>query len=71
MKRLIWAILLVSAYLWSTATGRDQFVLDQGKRLYHALSAWFDDAELDFQVQVVDQTPATPVKQKKRSRLWD
>lgn len=68
MKRLILAALLVSAYIWSTATGRDQFVLDQGKRLYHALSAWFDDAELDFQI---DKAPPAPVHKKKRPRRWD
>ncbi len=68
MKRLIWAVLLVSAYIWSTATGRDQFVYDQGKRLYHVLSAWFDDAEIDFQIEKV--TPAV-VKKKKRARRWD
>lgn len=68
MKRLIWAALLVCAYIWSTATGRDQFLLDQGKRLYQALTVWFDDAELDFHV---DKTPVTPQVKKKRSRRWD
>lgn len=62
------AALLVCAYVWSTATGRDQFVLDQGKRLYQALSAWFDDAELDFQM---DKAPVIPVSKKKRPRRWD
>lgn len=69
MKRIIWAALLISAYIWSTATGRDQFVFDQGKRLYHALSAWFDDAEIDFQVDKAS-SPA-PIKKKKRPRRWD
>ncbi len=68
MKRLILAALLVCAYIWSTATGRDQFVLDQGKRLYQALTAWFDDAELDFQI---DKPPPVPVTKKKRPRRWD
>ncbi len=68
MKRIIWSALLISAYVWSTATGRDQFVYDQGKRLYHLLSAWFDDAEIDFQVE---KAPSTTVQKKKRSRRWD
>lgn len=69
MKRIIWSILLVSAYVWSTATGRDQFVFTQGKRIYQAFTTWFQDAEIDFHVETPPEE-LVPQK-KKRPRRWD
>lgn len=66
MKRLFWSFLILGSYIWSVSTGRDQFVLEQGKRVVHMVMAWFSDAEVDFQVQ---QHTAPP--KKKKSRRWD
>ncbi len=64
MRKLLWAILFFSAYVWVMTSGHQQMVLEQGKALYHSFMAWFDDAEIDYQIQ-------KPQKSKKRSRRWD
>jgi dUTPase len=66
MKRLFWSLLILGTYIWSVSTGRDQFVLNQGKRVVQMVIAWFSDAEVDFQVQ----HNTTPLK-KKKARRWD
>ena len=72
MKRVFWAIFILSAYLWSVSTGRDQFMLDQGKKLYQTLVVWFEDAEVDFQIQKTTPShSSSEKKQSKRSRRWD
>jgi hypothetical protein len=70
MRRVFWVLVLLGAYVWSITTGRDQFVWDQGKRIYQFVAAWLDDAEVDFQVQ--KPTSSAPANdKKKRSRRWD
>jgi hypothetical protein len=64
MRKLFWMIIFFGAYVWVMTSGNDRFVLEQGKNLYQALVAWFDDAEVDFQVQQKS-------KSKKKSRRWD
>ena len=73
MRRIFWAIFMLSAYVWSVSTGRDQFMLDQGKKLYRTVSLWFEEAEVDFQMQkaIPSARPVAEKKQSKRSRRWD
>jgi hypothetical protein len=64
MRKLLWLILLFTAYVWVMTSGRDRMVLEQGKAVYNALVAWLDDAEIDYQVK-------KEKKPKKRARRWD
>ena len=66
MKKILWVAILLGAYIWVVSTGHEQFVLDQSKAIYHAVYEWFNDAEVDFQVQ----QKTIPAK-KKRPRRWD
>ena len=63
MSRLFWIIFLFAAYIWMVSSGREEFVLDQGKAIYRYFVSWFDDAEVDFQVKKSEHT--------KKSRRWD
>lgn len=56
-------ILLLGGYVWLVTSGHDDFVYEQGKAVYKAVVAWFEDAEVDFQLR--------KEKIKKRSRRWD
>lgn len=66
MRKLFWMIVLFGAYIWVMTSGHDGFVIEQGKMVYNALVAWFDDAEVDFQVNQKGKQ-----KEKKRPRRWD
>ena len=66
MKRIILVLLLLCAYIWSASTGRDHFMISQGKKVYEMVMAWMEDAEVDFQIK---QDP--PPSPKKKSRRWD
>lgn len=66
MKKIFWMIVLVAAYIWVVTTGREQYVLDQSKRVYQAVVQWFDDADVDLQIP----KNSTPIK-KKHHRRWD
>jgi hypothetical protein len=57
-------VILFAVYVWVMTSGHDRMVLDQGKTIYNALVAWFDDAEVDFQMKKME-------KSKKRHRRWD
>jgi len=48
-------------------SGHDRMIIDQGKNIYTALVAWFDDADVDFQVKPSKKNS----KSKKKSRRWD
>lgn len=65
MRRLLWMILLLGAYLWAMTSGHDQMIIDQGKTIYNAVVAWLDDAEIDFQTKQKKTAP------KKKTRRWD
>jgi hypothetical protein len=64
MRKILWTILLVAAYVWIIGTGREDFVLEQGKALYKALSAWLEDATIETHLK-------SEKSSKKRSRRWD
>jgi hypothetical protein len=64
MRRLFWMVICFSVYVWVITSGKEQFVLDQGRLVFKAVAAWFSDAEVDFQLK-----PAKLAK--KRSRRWD
>ncbi|MBF8263226.1 MAG: hypothetical protein HW387_891 [Parachlamydiales bacterium] len=66
MRKTFWVIVLLFVYIWVVSTGHEQFVLDQSHRLYQTFAAWFDDADVDLQIQ----RKAAPVI-KKRPRRWD
>jgi hypothetical protein len=51
-------------YVWSITSGHDRMIVEQGKVVFQALVAWFDDAEVDFQLK-------ENKKSKKKSRRWD
>jgi hypothetical protein len=57
-------IVLFGAYVWVMTSGHERFVFNQIKAVFNGLVAWFDDAEVDFQVK-------QEKKAKKRSRRWD
>jgi hypothetical protein len=65
MKKIFWIILLVFGYVWVVTTGHQEFILGQGRHLYEIISEWFDDADVDFQVQ------SKPEITKKKARRWD
>lgn len=67
MRKVFWALLLLTSYVWVVTTGHEQWVLDQGKRLFNLVSAWLNDAEVDFQVP----QPSAESAKKKRLRRWD
>ena len=64
MSKVLWMILFFGVYVWLMTSGNDRLVIDQVKVVYKACVAWFDDAELDFQLKEKE-------KNKKRSRRWD
>ena len=66
MKKIFWIIVLLCSYIWVVTTGHEQFVLDQSKRLYQSVLMWFNDAEVDLQIQ-----QKSPIVPKKHSRRWD
>ncbi|MBX9744468.1 MAG: hypothetical protein K2X08_04585 [Chlamydiales bacterium] len=63
MSRLFWIIFLFAAYIWTVSSGREEFVLDQGKAICRYLVSWFDDAEVDFQMKKSEN--------KKKPKRWD
>jgi len=65
MRKLFWMIMLFSAYLWVSSSGKQQFFLDQGRAVCGFVASWFNEAEVDFQVKKETKP------QKKRSRRWD
>jgi hypothetical protein len=56
-------VICLGAYLWVLTSGKDQFILDQGKVLYQSAVKWLDGADADFQLK--------DIKSKKKSRRWD
>jgi hypothetical protein len=67
VRKTFWIVLLLCTYIWVITSGHEQFFLDQSKRLYQTVTTWFDDAEVDFQVQ--QQKPL--IVKKKKPRRWD
>lgn len=65
MRRLLWTVLFFCLYVWVMTSGHDKMLLEKGKALYEELIAWFDDAEVDFQIKQ-DHS-----KSKKKQRRWD
>lgn len=63
MRRLLWMMLLFGLYVWVMGSGHEQMILQYAKSICKSAIAWFDDAEVNFQVQ--------KPKVKKRSRRWD
>jgi hypothetical protein len=57
-------VLFFSAYIWVMTSGHEDLLFQQAKSFYKAIVAWFDDADVDFQVKKETKT-------KKRSRRWD
>jgi hypothetical protein len=65
MRKLLWMIVLFGIYVWIMTSGHEQMFFDRAKNFYAALVSWFDDAEVDFQVQEKKPT------KRPRSRRWD
>lgn len=63
MRTLLWLVLLVGGYMWLVTSGNDQAFISQGKKVYHTMVGWFDDAEIDFHFKKQSS--------KKKSRRWD
>ncbi len=63
MRKILWMIMLIGGYIWLVTSGHDEFFLEQGKSVYKAVVAWFDDAQVDFQLKKDTA--------KKKSRRWD
>jgi hypothetical protein len=64
MRKLLWMIIFFGVYVWVMTSGHDRQILEYGKSIFNSMVAWFDDAEVDFQVKQKE-------KAKKRSRRWD
>lgn len=64
MRKLLWVIFFFVVYVWVMTSGRDHLIWEQGKTIYNAFVAWFDDAEIDYQIKKKQNV-------KKRSRRWD
>ena len=64
MRKILWMILLFSAYVWVITSGHEGVFLEKGKAIYQAFLGWFDDAELNFHLK-------PDKKSKKHSRRWN
>ena len=71
MRKLFWMMFLFAAYIWIVSSGREQFLLDQGRAVYQVIASWFDEADVDFQVKKSSQKNAPQKAPKKKSRRWD
>lgn len=63
MSKLLWILLFIGAYFWLSATGRSEWVIENGKALYKEIASWFDNAMADLQIK--------KAKPKKHPRRWD
>lgn len=54
---------LLGAYFWILTSGKDHFIVNQGKALVQYVVEWLDGADADFQLK--------NEKSKKKSRRWD
>lgn len=68
MRKLFWIVVLIGGYFWVMTSGRDGFVLEQGKAIYNMIVHWFDGAEVDFNL---NQEKTQSGSNKKRARRWD
>ena len=66
MRKIFWTLALLTTYIWVVTGGHEQWIVEKSRKLYHYVASWFNDAEVDFQVQ---QT-SVEIK-KKRHRRWD
>jgi hypothetical protein len=57
-------IVLLGVYVWLVTSGNDGIVLETGKSIYNSVVHWFDDAEIDYQLN-------TQKTNKRRPRRWD
>lgn len=51
MRKILWAVLFFAAYIYVTTSNQESYFLEKGKAVYEYLSAWFEDAELDFHLK--------------------
>lgn len=63
MRRIFWMLTLLGAYFWILTSGKDHFIVNQGKALVQYVVEWLDGADADFQLK--------NEKSKKKSRRWD
>ncbi|MDE3045786.1 MAG: hypothetical protein KGJ02_03985 [Verrucomicrobiota bacterium] len=63
MRRLFWMIFLLGTYFWILTSGREQWLVNNGKALYQTAMEWLEDADADFQLKKLHE--------KKKSRRWD
>ena len=50
MRTLLWMVVLICGYVWVISSGHDEFLFKQVKMVYEAILTWFEDAEIDFQL---------------------
>ena len=50
MRKILWMIVLLGVYIWLVTSGNDRIVLETGKSIYQSVVNWFDDAEIDYQL---------------------
>lgn len=65
MRKLLWAVFLFGAYIWAIQSGHDQTIIHYGKQVYESLTAWLEDAEVDFQLSETKKK-----EEKKKSKKW-
>ena len=64
MKRIVWMVLFLGAYIWVVSSEHDQVLLEKGKALYEAIVKWFEGADVDYQVKKSKELV-------KKHRRWD
>lgn len=62
MRRILWILIFIGAYIWLSTSGKSDWVLNAGKALYYSITDWLKDADIDFHLKAE--------KEKKRSRRW-
>lgn len=58
-------LFLLGVYVWTMTSGKKQMFIDQGKSIVRSLVVWFEDAQIDYQLEKGKKAP------KKRARRWD
>lgn len=64
MRKILWMIVLFGGYIWTVTSGNDHLVYEAAHSIYKTVIAWFDDAEIDYQLKTIKS-------EKRRARRWD
>lgn len=54
MRKIFWLFVLIGGYFWIVSSGREELLLEGGKRVLLLVQDWLKDAELDFHIPKKD-----------------